>query len=340
MATFSKDVSQMPPPGVECQLDLDGTKNPKYVDLLDEDKPVAGQKFACVSFLSPEGIIRSKEIFCFDEFLKQWELSKSLEKYTQFMSFLSFKYSLNFDDLTKDLQEFCAEEKGNLFNTDLSDEYKTFMDNNEERLDSSFSDKHNFQTSVRGLKIRGSYPSQQEAELRCKMLREVDPNHDVFVGPVGMWMPYHPEAYKTGRVEYLEDELNQLMHEKNKNETQAKVEFDKRIKEAKVKAMEENKKKAMESGNLLTQTLDKDGNLVSVNDINTMESNMPENVAVADIRKELFEDDNVVIDYKNSDHGRGELSENQKDSQETVEINLSEAKETPNEQKDENIPDE
>ena len=119
-----------------------------------------------------------------------------------------------------------------------------------------------------------------------------------------------------------------------------KVEFDKRIKEAKVKAMEENKKKAMESGNLLTQTLDKDGNLVSVNDINTMESNMPENVAVADIRKELFEDDNVVIDYKNSDHGRGELSENQKDSQENVEINLSEVKETPNKQKDENIPDE
>ena len=118
MATFSKDVSQMPP-GVECQLDLDGAKNPKYVDLLDEDKPVAGQKFACVSFLSPEGIIRNKELFCFNEFLKQWELSKSLEKYTQFMSFLSFKYSLNFDDLTKDLQEFCSEEKGNLFNTDL-----------------------------------------------------------------------------------------------------------------------------------------------------------------------------------------------------------------------------
>jgi hypothetical protein len=96
----------------------------------------------------------------------------------------------------------------------------------------------------------------------------------------------------------------------------------------------------MESGNLLTQTLDKDGNLVSVSDINTMESNMPENVAVADIRKELFEDDNVVIDYKNSDHGASELSDNQKDSQETVEINLSEVKETQNEQKDEDIPDE
>ena len=50
-----------------------------------------------------------------------------------------------------------------------------------------------------------------------------------YVGPVGMWMPWEPEAYKTGRVEYLEDELNQLMSEKNKNEKAAKQEFEKRV---------------------------------------------------------------------------------------------------------------
>ena len=54
------------------------------------------------------------------------------------------------------------------------------------------------------------------------MLRELDPHHDVYVGPVGLWIPFHPEAYKTGRVEYLEDELNQLMTEKKKNEEKAK----------------------------------------------------------------------------------------------------------------------
>ena len=57
-------------------------------------------------------------------------------------------------------------------------------------------------------------------------MREVDPNHNVYVGPVGMWMPWEPEAYKTGRVEYLEEELNNLMHEKTKNEAKAKQEFD------------------------------------------------------------------------------------------------------------------
>jgi hypothetical protein len=181
------------------------------------------------------------------------------------------------------------------------------MDANEEKLDKAFNEEHQFQTSVRGLKVRGSYPSQQEAELRCKMLREVDPNHDVYVGEVGIWMPFHPEAYKTGRVEYLEEELNQLMNEKSKNEKQAKTEFDKRVREAKEKAMEDNRKKAEESGNVLTQTMDKDGNLVSVKDTNTFETDLGDNVSVADIRRELFHNENVVIDYKNSTHGLDRL---------------------------------
>jgi hypothetical protein len=294
------------------RLNEDGTANTKYVDVLDEDKPLAGQKFTCISFISPEKILKTKEMYNFGQFLKQWELRKSMEKYTQFLSFLAYKYTLNFDLLVTDLQEFSKEEKDNLFQSTLEDEYKTFQDINETQLEEGFNTSHQFQTNVRGLKIRGSYPSQQEAELRCKMLREVDPHHDVFVGPVGLWMPMDPEAYKTGRVEYLEDELNQLMHEKQNNEQSAKVEFDKRVRDTKEKAMEENKKKALASGNVLTQTLNADGNLVSVKDMNTTEVNLlqaqaqaqvQEGVTLADIKKELFESENVVIDYKNSDHG-------------------------------------
>ena len=40
-----------------------GEKNPKYVDLLDEDKPVAGQKWVCMSFVSPDKILKKKELF-------------------------------------------------------------------------------------------------------------------------------------------------------------------------------------------------------------------------------------------------------------------------------------
>ena len=168
-------------------------------------------------------------------------------------------------------------------------------------MEEKFVKEHGFQTSVRGLKVRGSYPTQEEAEMRCKLLREVDPNHDVYVGPVGLWMPFHPESYKTGRVEYLEDELNQLMQEKNKNEASAKIEFDKRVRETKEKAIEDNKKKALASGNVLTQTIDAEGNLVSVKD-------RQEEVSVADLRKELFEGENIVTDKK-SDHGLSRVAE-------------------------------
>jgi hypothetical protein len=286
---------------------VNGKTNPKYVDLLEEDKAIAGQKFVCVSFVSPENILKQKEIFFFEKFLKKWDLNKSMEKFVQFLNFVSYKYNMSFDDLSNDFKDFINEEKVNLAQTSMADEYKTFLDNNEEELEKSFNIENNFQTSTRGLKIRGTYPSMEEAELRCKMLREVDPNHDVFVGPVGLWMPWEPEAYKTGRVEYMEDELNQLMHEKKKNEVNAKNTFDQRVKESKQKAIDENIKNAEKSGNTLTQTIDDNGNLIGINNINSQESSLKENntISAADIRKELFEGENIVIG--DTDHGQSLL---------------------------------
>jgi hypothetical protein len=162
------------------------------------------------------------------------------------------------------------------------------------------------------------------------MLREVDPNHDVFVGPVGLWVPFHPDAYKTGRVEYMEETLNQLMAEKKKNEEQAKTEFDKRVKDTKTKAIQENMKLAKESGNKLTQMLAKDGETLidakprddakgdsgagaSVGDgigggiWNDADESSSISMTVDEMRKELFEGDDVVMD-KNSDHGLSRLT--------------------------------
>lgn len=284
-----------------------GKVNPKYVDLLEEDKPIAGQKFACVSFLSPDKILKQKEIFFFEEFLKKWEFNKSMEKFIQFLNFVSFKYNMSFDDLSNDFKDFVNEERENLSKSSIEDDYKTFLDNKEEELEKQFNIAHNFQTSVRGLKIRGSYPTVEEAELRCKMLREIDPNHDIFVGPVGMWMPWEPEAYKTGRVEYMEEELNQLMSEKQKNEANAKMAFDQRVKETKKKAIEENIKNAEKSGNTLTQTLDDNGNLIGVNNASSNEfgEKEQENISSADIRMQLFEGDNIVTGK--TDYGQSEL---------------------------------
>jgi len=279
--------------GVTYRNNVDGTPNVKYVDLLEEDKPISGQKFVCVSFVSPENILKQKDHFFFQEFLKHYDFSKSVQKFTQFLNFASYKYNLTFDDVMEDFQEYMKSEKDTFTENHVSDEYKNFLDANEERLDEDFGKKHNFQTSVRGLKVRGVFSTQQEAELRCKLLREIDPNHNVYVGPVGMWMPWEPEAYKTGRVEYLEEELNQLMSEKNKNEAAAKQEFEKRVRESKRKAIEENIKLAKKSGNKLTQNVNKEGQLVGVN--NTIENVFDSNKEVSseDIRKQLFEGNNI-----------------------------------------------
>ena len=298
------------PNSMQKRLNKDKTENPNYVDVLDEDKPVAGQKFVCISFISPENILQEKKEFFFNEFLKQWDMAKSLEKFTQFMNFIAFKYKLSEETINSDLEEFVKSEKDNLFTLSLHDEFKTFIDKCEDRLQESFDKQHEFQTSTRGIKVRGSYPTQGEAELRAKMLREIDPSHDVFVGPVGLWMPFDPEAYKTGRVEYLEDELNQLMHEKNKNEAKAKEQFDERVKEAKIKAIDENKKKAQETGNKLTQTIDDEGNLINIRDTNTFGFSN-ETVSSADIRKELFDSGNVVTGE--TDHGLSQITLNKSD---------------------------
>lgn len=286
---------------------INGKNNPKYVDLLEEDKPIAGQKFVCVSFISPEKIVKQKNIFLFEEFLKKWEWNKSMEKFVQFLNFISYKYNLTFDDLSNDFKDFVKEEKEILVKTNMEDDYKTFLDNNEEELEKEFSRIYNFQTCTRGLKIRGSYPTMEEAEIRCKMLREIDPNHDIMVGPVGLWMPWDPEAYKTGRVEYMEEELNQLMFEKQKNETNAKNAFEQRVKESKQKAIDENIKNAEKSGNTLTQSIDEEGNLIGINNINTQEKTLKDqdNISTADICMELFEGDNIVVGK--SDYGQSEL---------------------------------
>lgn len=294
--------------GMERKIKADGSVNTKYVDVLDVDKPIANQSFGCFSFITPQKILKQREMFYFEEFLKQWEMNKSMEKFHQFLNFLSYKYKLQFEDVVKDFESFVKEEHELIKNSAIEDDYKTFLDREEDKLDKKFNTKHNFQTSVCGFKARGNFASQEEAELRAKLLREMDPSFDVFVGPVGVWLPWEPEAYKTGRVEYMEEELNQLAHEKKKNEENAKTAFEQRVKETKQKAIDENKKNAEKHGNVITQDIDEEGNLLGIGN-NTTEQTFstkdPETITAADIRNELFEGDNVVIGK--TDYGQSQL---------------------------------
>lgn len=265
-----------------------GEKNPKYVDLCDEDTPIAGQKFVCMSFVSPEKILKKREVYLFEQFIKQWEFSKSMERYFEFVHFISYKYNLNVSQLIDDFNEFVREESDKLKKSGIEDDYKNFIDKQEEKMNEQFSREHAFQTSVRGLKVRGSYATQEEAEMRCKKVREQDPNHDIYVAPVGVWVPWDPDAYKTARVEHLEEELNALHKEKLKNEEMAKKEFEERIRETKKKAIMENIEKAKSSGNVLTQTMDEEGNLVGVKETVNFEEREVSEVESTKLRNELL----------------------------------------------------
>ena len=278
-----------------------GETNPKYVDLCDEDPAIAGQKFACMSFVSPEKILMKREVYLFNQFIKQWEFSKSMERYFEFIHFIAYKHTLDVEKLIDDFNHFVKEESSKLKKSGIEDDYKNFMDKQEDKLNEQFSRDHSFQTSVRGLKFRGAFPTQDEAELKCKSLREKDPNHDIFVAPVGIWVPWDPDAYKTGRVEHLEEELNALHHEKMKNEEKAKKDFEERIRETKKKAIMENIEKAKSSGNTLTQTIDEEGNLTGVKETVDFESREATTAESTQIRNELFVKETIERQQKDND---------------------------------------
>ena len=228
------------------------------VDLLDEDKPISGQKYVCVSFVSPENIIKKKDLFFFERFLKTYDFEKNNSKYSKFFQYISYKHDIDMNLLVEDYNEFLKLESEKLKESSVSlhDEYKNYMDKCEESLQKEFDDQNQFKTNTRGLKIRGSYESEELANEHAKKVRELDPNHNVYVGPVGMWIPWDPESYKTGNVMYMEDDLQKLMMEKEKNESYAKEHFKQRVKDAKENAIKENIEKANKSGNKLTQAGD------------------------------------------------------------------------------------
>jgi hypothetical protein len=272
-----------------------GEKNPKYVDLCDEDTTIAGQKFACLSFISPDKILKKREVYLFDQFIKNWEFSKSMERYFDFVHFIAYKHNMNVETLIADFNDFVKEESDKLKKSGIEDDYKNFMDKQEDKLNATFNREHAFQTSVRGLKVRGVFASQEEAEEKSKKLREQDPNHDIFVGPVGVWVPWDPDAYKTGRVEHLEEELNALHKEKIKNEEMAKKEFEERVRESKKQAIMENIEKAKASGNVLTQTIDEEGNLTGVKETVNFEEREVADTETTQLRNELLREQSEML---------------------------------------------
>lgn len=81
-------------------------------------------------------------------------------------------------------------------------------------------------TTVRGVKIRGSYDTYEEAQTRAKQLQELDPTFNIFIGEVGKWLPWDPSPDDKSKVKdsmYAEEELQTIVKEYEKNREKAKI---------------------------------------------------------------------------------------------------------------------
>ena len=99
----------------------------------------------------------------------------------------------------------------------LGDEYDAFLKSNAGAIDDEYSKLHDCQSSIRGIKIRGSYESLDEAQARAEKLRKNDPNFNVYVASVGCWCPWSPDPEDIKDAKYAETELNTLMMKYKEN---------------------------------------------------------------------------------------------------------------------------
>lgn len=188
------------------------TVSVKDMDYLDQDPHIRGQKYVCLSFISPEDVIKNKEAYFFSKFLASF--SKDLG---EFFENTSAKFSENKEIL--DMLHLIKERYDYLFNdSSLDTEYKYFKQQNSESLEGEYYEKNNFQTSIRGLKVRGSYESIPEAKVRAEQIKKFDKNFDVYIAEVGCWCPWSPYTEEIKDQEYAETQLNTLMKKYKENQ--------------------------------------------------------------------------------------------------------------------------
>jgi hypothetical protein len=247
-----------------------GQINPKFVDVLSEDPPIQGQKYAIVSFITPESILKNRDLYFFERFVKQWDIVEARKEMTDFIHYISYVYNMDFNKLAEEYKTFINDSSDKFKKhekTTIEEDYLTFLDLNEELLQKDFDKLNPFKTCVRGVKIRGVYSNEEDTKKKCEELQKIDKENNITYGEVGKWLSWDPDLLKTGNVQYAQDELNQLVHEQKKNSELKKTMFDKRVLDMKTKTIEENIKMAEQTNTVISQTLDPEtGELITIRD--------------------------------------------------------------------------
>jgi hypothetical protein len=222
------------------------TESPHHTDedFLEVDQPVPGQSYVCLSFVSPEKTLLNKE---------QW-------MFYNYNQYVISEYNKIFQTLTEKMLESGDDTVPVTSVVDLMKRMKRVFDVNQveyekwkelvddfrfresDTLGRKFDEQNNFQTSVRGVKVRGTYDTYREAEIRSKVLQRMDSRFDVFIGQVGYWLPWHPDVNKIQDQEYINDELNTLVKEYKNNEAKRDIFYKDQVQQRKSEADEQTKR--------------------------------------------------------------------------------------------------
>ena len=200
-------------------------------DYLDQDKPIRNQNYVCMSFISPEDVILQKEVVFFNKYVASFSSEMNL-----LLKNLSEKYPQD-----ESLFDVVRENNAHIFNAnELQEQFKFFKSINSNKLESEYYSDNKFQTTIRGIKIRGVYDTFEEADIRSKVLKKMGDKHNIFVGQVGCWCPWSPNPEELENQEYGETQLNTIMSKYKENQENRDVFYNERkedkIKKAKAEA--------------------------------------------------------------------------------------------------------
>ena len=175
-------------------------------DFLEVDRQIPGQNFVCLSFVSPEKVLKQKNMFYLTKFLHHLFTDNT--------------------EVTKEIRTKMSESR-NITYDYTKEVYEDWIFNRKKDLELEFYEEKDFTTTMRGVKVRGVYDTLREAKKRAQILQRRDRAFHVFVGQVGYWLPWDPECNDVNDQEYQEGQLNELMKKYKENIENRDVLYDK-----------------------------------------------------------------------------------------------------------------
>ena len=189
---------------IKSSMNLKETST-KECDYLQQDPPLRGQNYVCLSFVSPEDVIEAKERVFFGEFLKGFSGDMTLMFDSLAAKFQDQAHVVDMLNSIRKVHDHVFDPK------ELKAQYDHFVSQNSDRLEKEYYESNGFQTSVRGIKIRGTYETLHDAKQRAAAIQKFDSQHNVYVAEVGCWCPWSPKAADIEHQEYMETQLNTLV---------------------------------------------------------------------------------------------------------------------------------